>query len=40
LELVWAGSTIELAAPIDFSTVKNESWSPKAGIVVKMKLEN
>jgi hypothetical protein len=39
LELVWAGSTIELAAPIDFSTVKNERLVTKAGIVVKMKLE-
>ncbi|MCG9791019.1 hypothetical protein [Flavobacterium algicola] len=39
---VWAGSTIELAAPIDFSTkkvIKMKVWSPKAGIVVKMKLE-
>jgi hypothetical protein len=39
---VWAGSTIELAAPIDFSTkkvIKMKIWSPKAGIVVKMKLE-
>jgi hypothetical protein len=40
---VWAGSTIELAAPIDFSTkkiIKMKVWSPKAGIIVKMKLEN
>jgi hypothetical protein len=39
---VWAGST-ELAAPIDFSTkkvIKMKVWSPKAGIVIKMKLEN
>lgn len=39
---VWAGSTMELAAPIDFSTkkvIKMKVWSPKAGIVVKMKLE-
>lgn len=39
---VWAGSTMELAAPIDFSTkkvIKMKVWSPKAGIVIKMKLE-
>lgn len=39
---VWAGSTIELAEPIDFSTkkvIKMKVRSPKAGIVVKMKLE-
>jgi hypothetical protein len=39
---VYAGSTIDLAAPIDFSTkkvIKMKVWSPKAGIVVKMKLE-
>lgn len=40
---IWAGSFIELGAPIDFSTmqkIKIKAWSPQAGIVVKMKLEN
>lgn len=40
---VWAGSFIELASPIDFSSLKKikmKVWSPKAGIVVKLKLEN
>jgi hypothetical protein len=40
---VWAGSFLELGTPIDFSTlqkIKIKSWSPQAGIVVKMKLEN
>ena len=40
---VWAGSFIELAAPIDFSSltkIKMKVWSPGAGITVKMKLEN
>lgn len=40
---VWAGSFIELAAPIDFSSltkIKMKVWSPVAGITVKMKLEN
>lgn len=40
---VWAGSYLELGVPIDFSTmqkIKIKSWSPQAGIVVKMKLEN
>jgi hypothetical protein len=40
---VWAGSFLELGVPIDFSTLKKiriKAWSPKAGIVVKMKLEN
>lgn len=39
---VWAGSSILLADPIDFSTqkkIKMKVWSPKAGIIVKMKLE-
>lgn len=39
---VWAGSFLELASPIDFSTltkIKIKVWSPKAGAVVKMKLE-
>lgn len=40
---VWAGSFIELGAPINFSTlqkIKIKSLSPQAGITVKMKLEN
>lgn len=40
---VWAGSFIELSNPIDFSSMKKlkmKVWSPKANIVVKMKLEN
>jgi hypothetical protein len=40
---VWAGSFLELGEPINFSTLKKikiKAWSPKAGIVVKMKLEN
>jgi hypothetical protein len=40
---VWAGSFIELAAPIDFSSltkIKMKVWSPASGITVKMKLEN
>jgi hypothetical protein len=40
---VWAGSFIELAAPINFAsstTIKMKVWSPTAGSVVKLKLEN
>ena len=40
---VWAGSFIELASPIDFSSLKKikmKVWSPKSGIIVKLKLEN
>ncbi len=40
---VWAGSFIELGDPINFSSLKKikmKVWSPKAGITVKMKLEN
>lgn len=40
---VYAGSFIELGAPIDFSTlnkIKLKVWSPESGITVKMKLEN
>jgi len=40
---VWAGSFLELGEPINFATLKKikiKAWSPKAGIVVKMKLEN
>ena len=39
----WAGSFIELTNPINFSVqkkIKMKVWSPQAGIVVKMKLEN
>lgn len=40
---VWAGSFIELGAPINFSSmqkIKMKVWSPQSGITVKMKLEN
>jgi hypothetical protein len=40
---VWAGSIVTLDKPIDFTSnkiMKIKVWSPKAGIVVKMKLEN
>ena len=40
---VWAGSYINLDAPINFSSlqkIKMKVWSPQAGIVVKLKLEN
>lgn len=40
---VWAGSYLTLGSPIDFKsmqTMKMKVWSPKAGIIVKMKLEN
>lgn len=40
---VWAGSFIELSNPINFSVMKKikmKVWSPQAGIIVKMKLEN
>jgi len=39
----WAGSFIEMAAPIDFSSltkIKMKVWSPAAGITVKFKMEN
>ena len=39
----YAGSFFELGVPIDFSVLKKikiKSWSPQAGITVKMKLEN
>jgi len=39
----WAGSFIELGSPINFSTmqkIKMKVWSPQAGIIVKLKLEN
>lgn len=40
---VWAGSLLTLGEPIDFSTnklFKLKVWSPKAGAVVKLKVEN
>ncbi len=40
---VWAGSFFELGTPIDFSVLKKikiKTWSPQAGITIKMKLEN
>lgn len=39
----WAGSFLELGSAIDFSSltkIKMKVWSPTAGSVVKMKLEN
>ena len=39
----WGGSFLEVDEPIDFSSLQNISvnaWSPVAGIVVKLKLEN
>ena len=39
----WAGTVLTLENPIDFSTKKNfkvKVWSPKAGAVVKFKVEN
>lgn len=38
----WAGSFIDMAAPIDFSSlhkIKMKVWSPQAGITVKFKME-
>lgn len=40
---VWAGTTIELGEPIDFSTLINfklKSLSPKVGAVIRLKVEN
>ncbi|WP_369992449.1 hypothetical protein [Winogradskyella sp.] len=40
---VWAGAFFEIAAPLDFNTyskVSVKTWSPTAGAVVKLKLEN
>lgn len=39
----FAGTVIELGSPIDFSnqqTLKLDSWSPQAGVTVKLKIEN
>jgi hypothetical protein len=40
---VWAGTIFSLAVPIDFSSkkiFKVKVWSPKAGSIVKLKIEN
>ncbi len=40
---VWAGSFFELASPLDldtYSKIRVKTWSPKEGVVVKVKLEN
>ena len=40
---VWAGTFFEVATALDFtnySKISTKVWSPKSGIVVKMKLEN
>ena len=40
---VWAGTIFDLAVPIDFTSkkiFKVKVWSPKAGIIVKLKIEN
>ncbi|MGV6846130.1 MAG: PKD domain-containing protein [Lutibacter sp.] len=40
---VWAGAFFEVGTPLDFnsySKISMQVWSPKAGAVVKMKLEN
>jgi len=39
----WAGSLLTLGSPIDFSSkklFKMKVWSPKSGIIVKLKVEN
>ncbi len=39
----WAGAFFELAEPLDlasYSKIKVSTWSPKSGIIVKLKLEN
>lgn len=39
----WAGAFFELGSPLDLATypkIKVNTWSPKAGAVVKLKLEN
>ncbi len=39
----WAGAFFEVSSPLDFnsySKISMQVWSPKAGAVVKMKLEN
>jgi len=40
---VWAGTFFELDAALDLDTYSNirvKTWSPKSGVVVKLKLEN
>lgn len=40
---IFAGTLIELGAPIDFSefqSIKLDAWSPQAGQILKLKLEN
>tara|TARA_R110001592_G_scaffold52585_7_gene160956 strand:+ start:349 stop:2376 length:2028 start_codon:yes stop_codon:yes gene_type:complete len=40
---VWAGTFFEVATALDFtnySKISTKVWSPKSGVVVKMKLEN
>jgi hypothetical protein len=40
---VWAGSFFEIDTPLDFLTyskISVKTWSPKAGAIVKVKLEN
>jgi len=40
---VWAGTFFEVATPLDFDSytkISVKTWSPKSGIVVKLKLEN
>jgi hypothetical protein len=40
---VWAGTFFEVSTPLDFvsySKISVKTWSPKSGIVVKLKLEN
>ncbi|NND87677.1 MAG: hypothetical protein HKM28_00350 [Flavobacteriaceae bacterium] len=40
---VWAGTVIELGAPIDFTTFQGfslKSYSPQAGVTIKLKIEN
>jgi len=39
----WAGAFFEVASPLDFGSygkINIKTWSPKSGIVVKVKLEN
>ncbi|MUP44940.1 hypothetical protein E0K83_04170 [Gramella sp. BOM4] len=40
---VWAGTFFEVASPLDlnsYNTIRVKTWSPKEGIIVKLKLEN
>jgi hypothetical protein len=41
-DLIWAGGSFDLDSPINFAVMKKikiKVWSPKAGIIVKLKLE-